>query len=98
MKVPLKVFVIWEAPSKWQEACFKAWSCDVSKTDPRYALATETEVIVDIPDDFDPTSKIIATMREQQKNILATAQVQSNNIEDQIQRMLCIEHKPEVQS
>ena len=95
MKIPLEIFVIWEH-EEWMDAPqFSAWSCDVSKTNPSYALVTTATVEVEIPDDFDPVPQRIATLKNERQRILAEAEVKANNIEDQIRRLLCIEHKPE---
>jgi len=96
MKVSLDVFVIWNGDNSWgREPKFEAWMCDVSSSDPKYALACKTVVEVEIPDDFDPVPKQIETLKEHKQKILAQAQVEAQNIEEQIQRLLCIEYKPE---
>jgi hypothetical protein len=95
MKVTMDVFVIWNADEIYGKPHFEAWSCDVSSSNPKYALACRTNVEVDIPDDFDPVPGRVKAMRDKKQEILATAQMQANNIEEQIQKLLCIEFKPE---
>ena len=53
----------------------------------------EQEIEIDIPDDFDPTPIQIEKLRKEKQRILAEAQVKANNIDQQIQEMLCIENK-----
>lgn len=95
MKIPLEVFVHWKEAEWGDEATYLSMQCDVSKVLPEYVFVCQQTVEVDIPDDFDPIPRKIKTLKEKKKEILATAQVQANNIEEQIQRLLCIEHKPE---
>lgn len=63
---------------------------------PEYALIGPHTIEVDIPDDFDPTPGRIATMKAEKQRILAEAHVKAENIEEQIQKLLCLEFKPEV--
>jgi len=51
---------------------------------------------VEIPDDFDPTPKKIATLRAEKQRTQAEAHVKAENIEAQIQELLCIENKEPV--
>ena len=96
MKIPLEVFVISNNGSWLGKQKFEAWSCDPSKHNPAaYSFVTTTNIEVEIPDDFDPVATQVECLKAKKQEILATAQVQANNIEDQIQRLLCIEYKPE---
>ncbi|WP_137742518.1 hypothetical protein R0L47_10120 [Pectobacterium polonicum] len=55
-------------------------------------------VIVPIPQisNSELTNRQIASLKNQQQKIIADAQIQAGEIEDQIQRLLCIEHHPSV--
>ena len=48
---------------------------------------------VEIPDDFDPTPEKIRMLRAEKQRIQAEAHVKAENIEAQIQELLCIEDK-----
>ena len=47
----------------------------------------------DLPDNFNYTQAEIDVLRKEQKRIQAEAQNNITRIEEQIQSMLCIEHK-----
>jgi hypothetical protein len=53
----------------------------------------ETELEVEIPDDFDPINTKIGILRQEKQRIQAEAHVKAENIEQQIQELLCIEDK-----
>ncbi len=67
--------------------------CDMSEYG--YIFLGEVEVSVDyeLPDDFNFTQCQIDALRKEQKRILAESQKKVTEIEEQIQKMLCIEHK-----
>lgn len=69
---------------------------EMAKSSPDWALIRPLEIEVDIPDDFDPRPQQIDNLRKAKAEILAKAHVQAKNIEEQIQRLLCLEHKSEV--
>ncbi|GKX39538.1 hypothetical protein SOASR014_32770 [Pectobacterium carotovorum subsp. carotovorum] len=58
-------------------------------------IGTHT-VIVPIPQisNSELTNRQIAALKSQQQKIIADAQLQASELEDQIQRLLCIEHQP----
>lgn len=51
---------------------------------------------VDVPDDFDPVPAQVGALRAKKQEILAEASVKAANIDEQISRLTCIEHKPGV--
>lgn len=53
----------------------------------------EVSVDYELPDDFNFTQCEIQLLRKEQKRILAESQKKVTEIEEQIQKMLCIEHK-----
>lgn len=61
-----------------------------------HALIGTHAVIVPIPQisDSELTNRQIASLKSKQQKIIADAQIQAGEIEDQIQRLLCIEHQP----
>ncbi|QHP55043.1 hypothetical protein EH203_15070 [Pectobacterium carotovorum subsp. carotovorum] len=69
-------------------------ACDMSQFN-CVLIGTHT-VIVPIPQisDSELTNHQIAALKNQQQKIIADAQIQASQLEDKIQRLLCIEHKP----
>ena len=51
------------------------------------------EVSLDIPEDFDETNTHIDALKAEKTRLYAEAQIKCNNIEEQIQSLLSIEHK-----
>ena len=95
MKMKLKAFLIWHKYNWQDKPEYSLNNSDMAICGPDYVAVNEQEFEVDIPDNFVPTPKQIAALKEQKAEILAKAHVQAENIEEQIQRLLCIEHKPE---
>lgn len=96
MKTKIKAFVHWQKFDWEEDASFEVYSVDMtSSNSAERILVCETEIEVEIPDDFDPTPGRIERLKAAKQEILAKAHVQAENIEEQIQRLLCIEHKPE---
>lgn len=94
MKVKIKGIIHWQC-YEWDEPKYALWSTDMSSAGPQYVPIQPHEFEVDIPDDFDPRPKQVEALRQKKKEVLAAAQEKVNNLEDQIQRLLCIEFKPE---
>ncbi|MCA5919291.1 hypothetical protein LES60_06605 [Pectobacterium brasiliense] len=69
-------------------------TCDMSHYG-HILIGTHT-VTVPIPriSDSELTNRQIAALKNQQQKIIADAQIQASQLEDQIQRLLCIEHHP----
>jgi hypothetical protein len=96
MKVKIEAFVMWHKYEWENEPKYNLSACDMSDCGPEYSLVGKQSFEVEIPDNFDPTPAQIEGLKKKKQEILATAQVQANNIEEQIQRLLCIEHKEDV--
>ena len=62
-------------------------------TTPEQVPILEHSFDVEIPDDFDPNPIKIEMLRAEKQRIQAEAQVKANNIDAQIQELLCIENK-----
>ena len=77
-------------------ARFSAIGCDMSGCG-GFTLIEKKNVTVDfdIADDFNLDAEEIKSMRAEQKRIQAEAQFHVTQLEDRIQRLLCIEHKAE---
>lgn len=97
MKKTIKAYLIWTMHSWMKEPEIAFWPGDVSSSGPEHVLLKEMDIEVDLPDDFDPTPHQIKMLKAKKKQILAEAHVKAENIEEQIQRLLCIEYKPEVE-
>lgn len=80
----------------WHEGDFTIFRTAMSSCGPNYVPIREVECEFEIPDDFDPRPKQIEALRDHKQKILAETNVKVNNIEEQIQALLAIEHKPEM--
>lgn len=94
MKTTIKAFLHWHKYDWEDSPRFQLYPTDMTSCGPEYVPIKEIEVEVEIPDDFDPAPQQIAALRAKKQEIQANAQVQANNIEEQIQRLLAIEFKP----
>lgn len=96
MKVKIKGIVHWHKYA-WEDAhCYQIYDSDMSCCGPEFVPIKEVEVEVEIPDDFDPRPVQVANLRKKRDDIRVKAQEEVNNIDEQIQRLLCLELKPEV--
>ena len=97
MKVKIKAFLHYHKYD-WEEAAEYVYlHSDYSTISSEYALVRVDDLEVEIPDDFDPRPQQIDNLKAAKAEVLAKAHVQAQNIEDQIQRLLCIDHKPDAQ-
>lgn len=95
MKTKIKAFLHYHK-YEWQaEPQYQINGCDMKGSGPNYVLIREQEFEVDIPDDFDPRPIQIETLRAEKTKIIAECEAKKTNIDEQIQRLLAIEHKPE---
>ena len=53
------------------------------------------EITMTVPDDFDPTNQHIEMLKAEKQRIQAEAHLKAENIEEQIQSLLCIEDQGE---
>ena len=67
--------------------------CDMSQYGYVFLGEVEVSANYELPDDFNFTKCEIDLLRKEQKRILAESQKKVTEIEEQIQKMLCIEHK-----
>ena len=77
----------WQKNVTYEFSTLKCWA-DMDRT-----LIMPHSFEVEIPDDFDPNPAKIATLRAEKQRIQAEAHVKAENIEMQIQELLCIENK-----
>ena len=95
MKVTINGFV-YHRQYEWDtEPKYEFWNND-GWSDANRVLVMPHSMEVDIPDDFDPTPVKIANLRAEKQRIQAEAHVKAENIEAQIQELLCIENKGDV--
>lgn len=92
MKVTINGFVFhrkcsWEKNVTYEFSNLQCWA------DADRAMIMPHSFEVEIPDDFDPNPAKIATLRAEKQRIQAEAHVKAENIEMQIQELLCIENK-----
>lgn len=95
MKTKLKAYLIWKKYDWEEKPEYSLSHSDMSGCGPNWIAVSQSEYEVEIPDDFNPAPQQIEILKAQKTTILANAHVQAENIEEQIQRLLCIEHKPE---
>jgi len=95
MRVTIKGIIHWRKYPWKDETEYIFNEFDMSDCGPHYVPMFEHQFEVEIPDDFDPTPQMIAALKAEKRKILADANVKANNIDEQIQKLLCIEHKPE---
>lgn len=66
-------------------------SYDLGSVDAKCVTIRKQTFTVEIPDNFDPRPLQIDALRKEKQKIIAEAEAKANNIEEQIQRLLCIE-------
>ena len=67
--------------------------CDMSEHGHVLVAKQEMELTFDLPEDFNPTAAKIDSLKAEQQKIADEAQAKRNNIEEQIQNLLCLEDK-----
>ncbi len=92
MKIKVQGFVFWEKSFVTDKSTFTIWKCKVND-DPTRVFISEQEVEIEVPDNFDPVPGMISGLKAEKQRIQAECNVKVENIEDQIQRLLAIEHK-----
>lgn len=98
MKTTIKAFLHWHKFEWSDEARFQLHPSSMASCGPEYVPIRELEIEVDVPDDFDPRPLQVAALRAERDKITAECEVKKNNIDEQIQRLLSIEHKPNLKS
>lgn len=80
--------------SKWADKpSYSLHDGDLSKASPDFVVIKAVELEFDIPDDFDPVPKQIESLKAKKQEVMADTQMKLNQLDEQIQRLLCIEHK-----
>jgi len=92
MKVTIKGFVHYRK-HRWEDtASYVCYPCALENS-PDTLPILEHDFEVEIPDTFDPINAKIGILRQEKQRIQAEAHVKAENIERQIQELLCIENK-----
>lgn len=74
------------------EMKYEIFFTDMSKHG--YTPICEVEVPFETPDDFNPVSAEIESLRKKQREMRAEAQVKDNEIEARIAELSCLEYRP----
>lgn len=91
MKVEIQG-AIYRRESRYSGPCFMFFAFEA--TDPETVKVMDYTLEVEIPDDFDPRPGMLANLREQKRAVEAECQAKVTVIENKIQNLLAIEHKP----
>ena len=93
MKIKVYIHAAW---NEWdKEYSFRPWSQDMSSQASCGPLVGEVEIDFTPPPREVMVNGQIASFREQQKQIRAESERQCMEIQERIDNLLCIEHKPE---
>lgn len=92
MKVTIKGWIHWRKFGHMKEADYCWIDTNITES-PELIPVFEHSFEVEIPDDYDPTPEKIRLLRAEKQRIQAEAHVKAENIEAQIQELLCIENK-----
>jgi len=90
MELPVFVHARVERPEDYTVFCIE----DMSSCG--YVLVAKTTCSFDVPPVVEQIPKHIAALRAEQANIRARAESDTTRLEETIQKLLCIEYKPEV--
>lgn len=94
MKIKGYITANWNQWEKRHE--FKVWSCNVSEGNKEYTFVGEVEVEFDAPPNEALVAGSVAAWKAEQDRIQAEATLKVNQLQQAINDMLCLEHKPEV--
>lgn len=74
------------------EIGYEVWCTDMSK----YGSTPicEVEITFETPDDFNPVSAEIESLRKHKQEIRAEAQIKENEIDRRIAELSCLEYRP----
>lgn len=73
------------------EVQYNTFSIDMSEYGYILVTTKEVEVLIDIPEGFDPVTGQVDSLKKEKQKIGAEAQLKMNNIDEQIQSLLAIE-------
>lgn len=80
-------------PASWEKEGYRYYMTTYVADD--VIAVNEMKVTMTAPEDFDINTAHIDILKEEQSKILAESHLKAENIEEQIQRLLAIEYKPD---
>jgi len=85
-----KVYLL-AIPASYEECGYRfdIFSCEIEE----YITVGSQEITMEIPEDFDINTAHIDILKAEKSKIQAEAHLKAQNLEDQIQALLCIEHQ-----
>jgi hypothetical protein len=89
--ITIEAFVTYEKWDWEDKPSYRIHADDMSTCGTAYVTIRKQAFMVEIPDDFDPRPLQIQALRKEKSKVLAEAEAKATNIEEQIQRLLCLE-------
>ena len=78
---------------KYDDERFYANTSDMSEYGHVLVCKKTFELTFDAPDDFDPIKSQVSSLEAEKARVEAESYAKVKNIDEQIQRLVCIEHK-----
>lgn len=95
MKVTVKGWLHWQKSAYEEKPYYTVWQHDMSNCGPEYVPIMQVETTYEIPDSFNPIPLQVAALRQKKREVMAESEQKLNDLEGQIQNLLCLELKPE---
>ena len=95
MKHKIEMCVHWRTTSSGKEE-FALWCTDMSKVGGYGVMVNKQAVEFDVPDDFDPTGKQIAALKEEEAELRKQFAMRLDSIKEQISKLQALTYEPEV--
>ncbi len=92
MKITKTIYLS-ASPASWEEDGYNFTIVDFERED--CIAISSMEVTMEVPEGFDLNTGQVDLLKTEKQKILAEAGLKAANIEDQIQRLLFIEHRGE---
>jgi hypothetical protein len=92
MKITKTIYLS-ASPAPWKDDGYSFTIVDFERDD--CIAISSMEVTMEVPEGFDMNTGQIDMLKTEKQKILAEAGLKAANIQDQIQRLLCIEHRGE---
>jgi hypothetical protein len=89
--IQVKAFVTLYCPAWQDKPEIELHVSDMSTVSVDYVIIREQLFDIEVPDNFDPRPLQIEALRKAKSKVYAEAEAKATNIEEQIQRLLCIE-------
>ncbi len=92
MKTITETVALYLHLSKYKEDGYDIYMTNMAEYGDVLVTTKEFEVSFDVPEDFNANTAKVESLEEKKRKIGAEAQLQINNIEEQIQSLLAIGH------